>query len=66
MASIASMGSFLLPYSLLQRLLRFALSKVPILDADALDLDNLDLAFGRKSVLEFKDTPLRLKVCHVS
>lgn len=61
MASIASMGSFLLPYSLLQRLLRFALSKVPILDADALDLDKLDLAFGRKSVLEFKDTPLRLK-----
>lgn len=61
-ASMASMGSYLLPFSILQRLLRFALSKVPILDSDALDLENLDLALGRKSVLEFKDTPLRLKV----
>lgn len=56
------MASFLLPSSIQKRLLRYALSKIEILDIDALDLKNLDIAWGTKSILEFKDTPLRLKV----
>lgn len=45
-----------------KRLLRYALSRLELLDADALDLDNLDLAWGRNTVLEFRDVGIRLKV----
>lgn len=45
-----------------KRLLRYALSRLELLDAEALDLENLDLAFGRKSVLEFKDVGIQLPV----
>lgn len=47
-----------------KRLLRYALSRLDLLDAEALDMDNLDLALGRNSVLEFKDVGIKLKVCH--
>ncbi|KAM6507698.1 autophagy- protein 2 [Fusarium solani] len=47
--------------SMPKRLLRYALSRLELLDADALDLDNLDLAWGRNTVLEFRDVGIRLK-----
>ncbi|KFY97378.1 hypothetical protein V500_02096 [Pseudogymnoascus sp. VKM F-4518 (FW-2643)] len=55
------MASFLLPTSIQKRLLRYALSRLEILDTDALDLDRLDISWGSKSTLEFGDVGLRLK-----
>ena len=46
-----------------KRLLRYCLSKLELLDSDALDMDNLDLALGRNTVFEFRDVGIKLKVC---
>ncbi|KAL5594623.1 uncharacterized protein BROUX77_007970 [Berkeleyomyces rouxiae] len=43
-----------------KRLLRHALSRLDLLDTDAIDIDNLELAIGRNTVLEFRDVGLRL------
>lgn len=48
--------------SMPKRLLQYALSRLEILDTDALDLDSLDIAWGKKCVFEFKDVGLKLKV----
>jgi autophagy-related protein 2 len=48
--------------SMPKRLLQYALSRLEILDTDALDLENLDIAWGKNSVFEFKDVGLRLRV----
>jgi autophagy-related protein 2 len=45
-----------------KRLLRYALSRLELLDADALEMDNLDLAIGRNTVFEFRDVGIKLKV----
>ena len=45
-----------------KRLLQYALSRLEILDTNGLDLDNLDIALGKNTVLEFRDVGLRLKV----
>ncbi|KUJ18416.1 uncharacterized protein LY89DRAFT_48327 [Mollisia scopiformis] len=59
------MASYLQAYfqasSMPKRLLQYALSKLEILDTDALGLDNLDIALGRNSTFEFRDVGLRLK-----
>ncbi|KAF5001683.1 hypothetical protein FGRMN_850 [Fusarium graminum] len=47
--------------SMPKRLLRYALSRLELLDAEALDMDNLDLALGRNTVLEFRDVGIKLK-----
>jgi autophagy-related protein 2 len=47
-----------------KRLLQYALSRLEILDTDALDLENLDIAFGKNSTFEFRDVALRLKVVY--
>ncbi|KAK3358915.1 hypothetical protein B0T25DRAFT_79867 [Lasiosphaeria hispida] len=44
-----------------KQLLRFALSRLDLLDAQALDLENLDFALGRNTVLEFRDVGLILQ-----
>ncbi|KAK0619224.1 hypothetical protein B0T14DRAFT_537101 [Immersiella caudata] len=44
-----------------KQLLRFALSRLDMLDAQALDLENLDFALGRNTVLEFRDVGLILQ-----
>lgn len=46
-----------------KQLLRFALSRLDVLDPNALDIDNLDFAIGRNTVLEFRDVGLILPVC---
>lgn len=46
-----------------KRLLRYALARLDLLDHEALDLDNLDLALGRNTVFEFKDVGVQLPVC---
>jgi autophagy-related protein 2 len=48
--------------SMPKRLLQYALSRLEILDTDALDLENLDIAWGKNSIFEFKDVGLRLRV----
>ena len=45
-----------------KQLLRFALRRLEILDEQALDLENLDFALGRNTVLEFRDVGLVLQV----
>jgi hypothetical protein len=47
-----------------KRLLQYALSRLEILDTDALDLENLDIAWGKNSVFEFKDVGLRMRVLY--
>ena len=49
-----------------KQLLRFALSRLDLLDEQALDLDNLDFALGRNTVLEFRDVGLVLPVRFMS
>ncbi|KAK0708778.1 hypothetical protein B0T21DRAFT_416172 [Apiosordaria backusii] len=44
-----------------KQLLRFALARLDILDEKALDLENLDFALGRNTVLEFRDVGLVLQ-----
>jgi autophagy-related protein 2 len=45
-----------------KRLLRYALSRLELLDSEALNIDNLDLAIGRKTVFEFRNVGVKLKV----
>ena len=45
-----------------KRLLRYALAKLELLDAEALDMDNLDFAIGMNTVFEFRDAGIKLKV----
>ncbi|PKS07693.1 hypothetical protein jhhlp_006301 [Lomentospora prolificans] len=47
--------------SMPKRLLKYALSRLELLDADALNMDNLDLAIGRNTVFEFRDVGIKLK-----
>ncbi|KAH6683024.1 hypothetical protein B0J14DRAFT_136602 [Halenospora varia] len=47
--------------SMPKRLLQYALSRLELLDTDALDLENLDIAWGKNSTFEFRDVGLRLK-----
>jgi autophagy-related protein 2 len=49
-----------------KRLLQYALSRLEILDTNALGLDNVDIALGKNTVLEFRDVGLRLKVTFLS
>jgi autophagy-related protein 2 len=45
-----------------KQLLRFALTRLDLLDEQTLDLENLDFALGRNTVLEFRDVGLVLQV----
>lgn len=59
------MASFILPSSIQKRLLRYALSRLELLDTDALDLEHLDINWGTKSTLEFRNVGLKLKVGYI-
>jgi len=54
--------SYFIPSSLQKRLLRYALSRLEVLDTDALNLERLDIEWGRKSSVELKDVALRRSV----
>lgn len=54
--------AFFLPSFFQKRLLRYALSQLELLDTDALDLDRLDIIWGKRSTVELRDVGLRLKV----
>ena len=55
------MGYFL-PSFFQKRILRYALSRLELLDTDALDLEKLDIAWGKRSTVELRDVGLRLTV----
>ncbi|KAM0333333.1 hypothetical protein ACHAQA_001994 [Verticillium albo-atrum] len=44
-----------------KRLLRYALSRLELLEEETLDIENLEFALGRNTVFEFKDVGMRLK-----
>lgn len=54
--------AFFLPSYFQKRILRYALSRIDLLDSDQLNLDNFDIAWGRKSVIELRDVGLQLEV----
>ncbi|KAG9243896.1 hypothetical protein BJ878DRAFT_422546 [Calycina marina] len=53
--------SFLANSSMPKRLLHYALSRLEIIDTDALDLENLEISWGTQNKFEFTDIGLRLK-----
>lgn len=55
------MTSFL-PSFLQKRVLRYALSRLELLDTDALDLNNLDIAWGKKSTVELREVGVHTQV----
>lgn len=54
--------SYFLPSFLQKRILRYALSRLEFLDTDALDLEKLDIGWGKKSTVEIREVGLRTKV----
>lgn len=46
-----------------KRLLRYALSRLELLDTDALDMDKLDFALGKNTVFTFQDVGIKLQAC---
>lgn len=58
------MASYFLPTFLQKRVLRYALSRLELVDTDELDLEKLDIAWGKQSKVELKDVGLRLGVSH--
>ena len=55
--------AYFIPSFFQKRLLRYALSRLEILDTDALGLDNLDIAWGQRSTVELRDVGLKMGVC---
>ena len=51
-----------LPSFVQKRVLRYVLSRFNIVDASALDLEQLDITWGKKSTFEFRDVGLQLEV----
>jgi autophagy-related protein 2 len=56
------MASFLLPSTIQKRLLRYALSRLELVNTDTLNLDDLDIVWGKRSTVELRDVGLRLEV----
>ena len=54
------MASFI-PSYLQKRLLRYALSRLDLIEDDDLDLDNLGVTFGQRSVVELKNVSIKVK-----
>ncbi|EZG01154.1 hypothetical protein H106_08493 [Trichophyton rubrum CBS 735.88] len=53
--------SYFIPSFFQKRLLRYALSRLEIVDTDALDLDSLGITWGQRSTFELRDVGLRLE-----
>jgi autophagy-related protein 2 len=51
-----------MPWTLQKRLLRFLLSQLDFLDTDDLDLGDLGVTWGQRSVIELKNLALKEKV----
>ncbi|KAL8675152.1 MAG: hypothetical protein Q9168_000405 [Polycauliona sp. 1 TL-2023] len=53
--------AYFLPSYFQKRILRYTLSRLDFLDPEQLNLDNLDIAWGRRSVVELRDVGVQLK-----
>ena len=53
---------YFLPSFVQKRLLRYALSRLELVDTDAIDLDSLGIRWGQRSTFELRDIGLRLQV----
>ncbi|KAL8800677.1 MAG: hypothetical protein Q9182_004991 [Xanthomendoza sp. 2 TL-2023] len=53
--------AYFIPSYFQKRILRYALSRLDFLDTERLNLDNLDIAWGKKSVVELRDVGVQLK-----
>ena len=53
---------YFLPSFFQKRLLRYALSRLELVDTEALDLDSLGIRWGQRSTVELRDIGLRLDV----
>lgn len=56
------MASYFMPSFFQKRLLKYVLSRVGLVETDALDLDNLGISWGQQCVVELKDIGLKLDV----
>ena len=54
--------AYFLPSFFQKRLFRYALSRVELVDTEALDLDSLGIRWGQRSTVELRDIGLRLEV----
>lgn len=54
--------AYFLPSFFQKRLLRYALSRLELVDTDALDLDSLGIRWGQRSTFELRDVGLKLVV----
>ena len=52
--------AFFLPSYFQRRLLRYALSRLDFIDTDDLDLENLGITWGQRSVIELKDVGIQI------
>ena len=57
-----NMATYFLPSFFQKRLLRYALSRLELIDTDALDLDSLGIRWGQRSTVELRDVGLKLTV----
>ncbi|MCJ1422443.1 autophagy- protein 2 [Sticta canariensis] len=53
--------TYFLPSFLQKRILRYALSRLELLDTDDLGLDKLEIAWGKRSTVELRDVGVHLK-----
>lgn len=54
--------AYFLPSFFQKRLLKYALSRLGIVDTEALDPDNLGVRWGQRSTVELRDVGLKLEV----
>lgn len=54
--------AYFLPSFFQKRLLRYALSRLELVDTEALDLDSLGIRWGQRSSVELRDIGLKLEV----
>lgn len=52
---------FFLPSFFQKRILRYALARLELLDTEDLDLDNLEIAWGKKSSVELRNVGIHIK-----
>jgi autophagy-related protein 2 len=55
--------AFFLPWFVQKRLLRYALTRIDLLDLDSVDLDGLGFRWGQKSSMQLQDIDLKVEVC---
>ena len=57
--------AFFLPSFFQKRILRYALSRLDLIDTDALDLGKLDIVWGRTSIVELRDVGVHTSVSKI-